>query len=234
MCASWIVVMALCGAPPTENDSGSIPAPPTASTAASPGAALQAVVVPPRSGQELQQAVRNALRRWTRTSDQDAAAAAHELLVLYKEIEQDQSLAADKRQELRTKVRNRLAKLALQISKRQAREARRDKNRPQSVRLDGSNTVLGQQWGGGPGQGGFGAPGGMMGPGGPGNNAPPDNGQDLVDLIQTTIAPKSWDANGGPGTIYYWKSQHALVVRNTAEVHQDLADVLEQLNRASH
>jgi hypothetical protein len=217
--------MVLCGAPSVEDE----PAPPTASAAAS----VQAAVVPPRSGPELQQAVRDALRRFARTSDQEADAAAHELIVLYKELEQDRLLGTAPRQELRTKVRNRLAQLALQISKRQAREARQDKNRPQSVRLDKSGTVLGQ-WGGGAGQPGMG--GGMGGAGGVGNNAnaTPDNGEDLVSLIQTTIAPKSWDANGGAGTIYYWKSQHALVVRNTQEVHQDISDVLEQLNRASH
>lgn len=225
MSASWIIVMVLCGAPSVDDE----PAPPTASAAAS----VQAAVVPPRSGAELQQAVRDALRRFVRTSDQEADAAAHELLVLYKELEQDRVLGTAPRQELRTKVRNRLAQLALQISKRQAREARQDKNRPQSVRLDKSSTVLGQQFGGA-GQPGFG--GGMGGAGGVGNNAnaTPDSGQDLVDLIQTTIAPKSWDANGGPGTIYYWKIQHALVVRNTQEVHQDISDVIEQLNRASH
>ena len=76
----------------------------------------------------------------------------------------------------------------------------------------------------------------MMGPGGGGNNANGnfDYGDDLVDLIQTTIAPKSWEANGGPGTLYYWRGQHALVVHNTSEVHEQLADLFEQLNRAGH
>jgi hypothetical protein len=194
-------------------------------------------VVPPRSGKELAQAVGEALRHWARTSDKEADAAARELLVLYNEIEQDHVLTAAQRQDLHARVRNRLAQLATQISKRIARDARRSKSGPQSVRFDPSATVLGQM-GGGFGQmgGGFMQPGagGMMGPGGPANNANFDYGDDLVSLIQTTISPKSWEANGGPGTIYYWRGQHALIVRNTDEVHQDLANVLEQLNRAGH
>jgi type II secretory pathway component GspD/PulD (secretin) len=213
--------MALCGALSAGTDPEAAPAPPVASS----GAPAQAVV-PPRSGTQLKQAIDEALARHARTSDKQADAAARELIVLYEELEQDHVLRPALHQDLRTKLRNRLAQLALQISKRQAREARLDKNRPLSVRLNKDGTVLGQQFGGA-GQGG-----GMGG--GAANNAAADSGDDLVSLIQTTIAPKSWDANGGPGTIYYWKIQHALVVRNTQEVHQDLADLIEQLNRASH
>ena len=67
-----------------------------------------------------------------------------------------------------------------------------------------------------------------------GQNANADNGQQLVDLIQNTISPKSWDVNGGNCSIYYWQQQHAIVVRATGDVHGQISDTLEQLNRAGH
>lgn len=40
-----------------------------------------------------------------------------------------------------------------------------------------------------------------------------DYGMLLVQLIQDTISPASWDANGGNSTIRYWRPGMALVVR---------------------
>ena len=73
-----------------------------------------------------------------------------------------------------------------------------------------------------PGKGAFG--GGALGM--------PDYGQQLVELIQTVIRPETWDVNGGPGTIYYWRPGRALVVRQMAEVHGEVGGVLGQLRRA--
>ena len=33
------------------------------------------------------------------------------------------------------------------------------------------------------------------------------NAQDLIDLIQTTIAPETWEINGGQGTIFYFPNR---------------------------
>ena len=60
---------------------------------------------------------------------------------------------------------------------------------------------------------------------------PQDNGQDLVDLIEATIAPQSWDVNGGPGTIRYWPAWHVLVVRQTEEVHEQIGGVVHGLRK---
>ena len=65
-------------------------------------------------------------------------------------------------------------------------------------------------------------------------NANADNGQQLVDLIQNVISPKCWDVNGGACSIYYWQPQHAIVVRATGDVHDEISDTLEQLNRSNH
>jgi hypothetical protein len=51
---------------------------------------------------------------------------------------------------------------------------------------------------------------------------PQDDGQALVELIQATIAPQSWDVNGGSGSIVYWPAWHVLVVRQTDDVHEQI------------
>jgi hypothetical protein len=56
-----------------------------------------------------------------------------------------------------------------------------------------------------------------------------DYGPDLVALIQRTISPKSWDVNGGAGTIYYYWPWYALVVRNTGEVHRQIGGLRDGL-----
>ena len=53
----------------------------------------------------------------------------------------------------------------------------------------------------------------------------------LIDLIQTTIAPETWDVNGGKGSIRYHSPLQVLVVRQTGEVHHQLGGVLGQLRR---
>lgn len=60
----------------------------------------------------------------------------------------------------------------------------------------------------------------------------PDNGQGLVELIQRTIRPEHWDVNGGPASIVYFAPLRCLVVRATAEVHQDLGGLVGGLRAA--
>jgi hypothetical protein len=53
--------------------------------------------------------------------------------------------------------------------------------------------------------------------------------QALIDLIQATISPETWDINGGRGSIVYFANGHALVVRAPGDVHDDLGGLLRQL-----
>ncbi|RMF91557.1 MAG: hypothetical protein D6741_15980, partial [Planctomycetota bacterium] len=53
----------------------------------------------------------------------------------------------------------------------------------------------------------------------------------LINLIQSTIAPTTWDALGGQGSIQPFPTNLSLVVSNTQEVHEEIADLLEQLRR---
>ena len=74
-------------------------------------------------------------------------------------------------------------------------------------------------------------PGGQMaGPGGLGGGVVADF-DPLIDLITTTIAPESWTDVGGPGAIREFASNLSLVVSQTQDVHEQIADLLEQLRR---
>jgi hypothetical protein len=54
----------------------------------------------------------------------------------------------------------------------------------------------------------------------------------LMELIITTVAPKSWMENGGNSTISGFNRN--LVVKTTQENHEKIKDLLEQLRRASN
>ena len=244
MSTFWIALAALAVVP----DAGSTPA----GTSTPPALMQQESLVPPRTGTELRDAVRAAMRRWARPDGKQSDLAAREFLVLYEELQADDVLSRGQRDELLAKVRSRLQKLAEQIGKRVAVEKRLAKSRrPESVvaatqRVPANHGVLAQMgpWGppgglagrgfGLPGLGGPGPAGGMMGGGplgGPGQFSD-DYGPELVELIQQTIAPQTWDVNGGLGTAYYWRPGRALVIRQTGNVHDQLGDLLEQLGRA--
>ena len=57
------------------------------------------------------------------------------------------------------------------------------------------------------------------------------NFQPLIDLIQSTVSADTWDTVGGPGAIRPFETNLSLVVSQTQEVHDQLADLLEQLRR---
>lgn len=51
----------------------------------------------------------------------------------------------------------------------------------------------------------------------------------LIDLIEATIQPESWAANGGLGTIRYWSPGYALVIRNTQAAHAEIGGLIGTL-----
>jgi len=63
------------------------------------------------------------------------------------------------------------------------------------------------------------------------NQGNQDYGPMLVDLIQRTISPGSWDVNGGLSTIQYWAPRRVLVVRAPQDLHDNVAPVLKQLRK---
>jgi general secretion pathway protein D len=81
-----------------------------------------------------------------------------------------------------------------------------------------------------PSAGGSRTPQLSAGPGGLGGGVIADF-DSLIELITTTISPQSWDEVGGPGSISGFDTNLSLVVSQTQEVHEQLADLLEQLRR---
>jgi len=53
----------------------------------------------------------------------------------------------------------------------------------------------------------------------------------LIDLITYTVDPASWSCVGGRGTITAVPANLSLVIEQTARVHQEIAELLEQLRR---
>ncbi|HZZ30306.1 MAG TPA: hypothetical protein VFE46_20070 [Pirellulales bacterium] len=102
-----------------------------------------------------------------------------------------------------------------------------------------SSTVLSQQMStrgipfpmSGSGQSQSGSPQNIpFGPGGMKGGAQADF-DTLIDLITSTIAPQSWSEMGGPGTIQGYDTNLSLVVSQTQEVHEQIADLLAQLRK---
>ena len=59
-----------------------------------------------------------------------------------------------------------------------------------------------------------------------------ESGEHLVEVIQATIHPDSWESNGGQGTIYFWMPNGSLIIRQTDENHEEIRNLLNQLRRA--
>lgn len=53
----------------------------------------------------------------------------------------------------------------------------------------------------------------------------------LTELITQTIEPESWQEIGGPGTVRSFESTLSLVIRQTQKVHDEIAELLDQLRR---
>ncbi len=53
----------------------------------------------------------------------------------------------------------------------------------------------------------------------------------LVDMLQTTVAPGTWDIDGGAGTVSHNENTLSLVIRQTPAVHDEIVELLEQLRK---
>ena len=69
-----------------------------------------------------------------------------------------------------------------------------------------------------------------FGPGAPGGAAAADF-DSLIELITSTISPDSWDEVGGNGAIKEFGTNLSLVISQTQEIHDQIADLLDQLRR---
>jgi len=195
-------------------------------------ASRAAVAVEPaqaRSLAELRKSFGSASRQAALTTGAEQEAAVRELITLAAETKRSTHLPQQERLRLTAQIRLRLQKVSKDIENRIAREekvAARAKagGKRAPAQIDTGDAAVLAQFGAAPGvpAAGFGQPGAQQ---------PRDNGQELVDLIQRTIAPDTWDVNGGPGTIVFWPNFQALIVSAPSEVHGQLGDIIQGLRQ---
>jgi hypothetical protein len=158
---------------------------------------------------------------------------AKELISLYKQIGEARELLPAERSRLQARLKSRLARLAdaIALDVKQAPPTGHPPagNRPSTAdQLSANRSSTGTE----PLSASQAAPtGSQAAPTGSNGGAPQDDGQALVELIQATIAPQSWDVNGGPGSIVYWPAWHVLVVRQTDDVHEQIGGVVHGMRK---
>ena len=165
-------------------------------------------------------------------TEQLRAAAAYEMTLVYCEILADPRYATSNTlKEYRGRLWSRLTRIKKDAQAKIRREAKLQNKVDLSdesllADLSGTTQALADQYmliGAT-----LGGPAGVFGQAGAagGGVGPPDFGPDLVDLIQRTIQPDFWNVNGGPGSIFYYRPLHCLVIRATSEVHHQVGGVL--------
>jgi hypothetical protein len=186
----------------------------------------------PRKYHEIYNDMRTLLKmEATAASDAERVAVIHEMLPLYRELATDPRLALSPTlQKYRIQLRSRLMLIQARL-KRQL--ARRPEQAVRSLADLTTDAVADQlslvgSTAGGPGR--LFAAKGAFG----GGARRPDYGQALVELIQNTIAPDSWDVRGGAGVIVYYAPLHCLVVRATSEVHHRIGGAVGVLRKVGN
>jgi hypothetical protein len=183
---------------------------------------------PHRSLSAIQVDVHAALRAEavTRRRGQNAAEVVR-LIALYREMaahpQRDKSAMLAK---LGLRLRSRLEKVSDHIERKYAQTDRVTKRKeiPSTLARPASNVLAQQvavQAGGAFGQAAQ-----------PGADATVDYGPELVEIIQQTISPATWNINGGNGAIVYFAPRRAIVVSAPADVHAQVDDLLGQLRAA--
>jgi len=190
---------------------------------------------------EIDRDIGEALRAETRAkTPEERARAVRQMCGLYRELVRDPRLeASDTLKAYKAKLWSRMTRvkrdLQIQLAREQQASGRkREFNDAEWQAIDEATTSLAAQTSlmnytlGGPGYV-FEQSGGAFGGG-----TVSDHSQELIELIQRTIKPDSWDVNGGQGSIFYFRPLMALVVRATSEVHGDVGGLLHALRRAGN
>ena len=166
-------------------------------------------------------------------STEERAPAIRKMAALYRELAKDPRLeTSDTLKKYKAKLWSRMTRVKTDLERqleREAKKAKRGKTDEDLLAVQTATRSLAEQMSlmnytmGGPSyvlQHSGGASGG---------GARYDHAQELIDLIQRTIKPDSWDVHGGTGTIFYYRPLMALVVRATSEVHGNVGGLLRAL-----
>jgi len=147
-------------------------------------------------------------------------AAFIELLEAAEALRHDESVPQSERDLRRGWARGRLAEAADILRRQEKRAAAAAKNAPAISHAALADTHTLNQ---------------VIGVGGAAavapQNVPADvvESQKLIEIIVDAIRPETWDDNGGQGTIRYWSLGKALIIYNTADVHERVGGFAGQL-----
>ena len=190
----------------------------------------------------LRQEIHAALRTESTTNGAQRDAAIRRLAELYDTAKTHEQLSDASRRQLTAQLRARLKRVEAALTKQldqwnnAPQDASSDSPTPQAIlaQVPGNLPAAGAP-AGGPAQNNL-----NNNPGSPaqnfagaGGNAfaaqTVANANELVELIQNTIAPKSWDIRGGPGTIRFFAPAQVLVIRQTDGIHDQVGAAIGRL-----
>jgi len=226
--ASWILILAVA----ISGDEGAT----TLKSSEVSTSSRQQAGASERGFHEFHQQISELLKRESQAKDKVArAAVVSAMCALHTEIVHDSRYnTSDVLKEYRGRLWSRLTKVKAELKQQLARNKSNKESLDNLATLESASSAsvaaadtlatslsMLDQVQSGPGQ--------LMAFGGaPG---PPDFGPDLVALIERTINPSFWDTVGGPGSIYYYRPLLCLVVRATAEVHEQIGGVIGGLRK---
>jgi len=152
---------------------------------------------------------RDLMKRSSRRADPDPYEIVPPLIALFHSLTDVERMSHAEKTRMRRAMKARLEQLQTRLE----RDVRRaERNGHESEGKTDADAIA--------------RPGSLNGPGAAGGR-----GQELIRLIQTTIAPDSWDINGGNGSIFFYSRLNALIIRQTDGVHRQVGTTLEQLRR---
>jgi hypothetical protein len=149
--------------------------------------------------------------------------AVEQLCTLHHEITSDERFTTlDQMQSLRAKIWGRLAKVKTELKRQLAKDGQPqlDDAAAEAAQYASSNLAGAMSLA----DFATGSPSSYFGRGGASQTD--YNAQQLIELIQRTISPDFWDVVGGPGAIFYYPQLQVLVIRATAEVHDDVGGLV--------
>jgi hypothetical protein len=159
----------------------------------------------------------------TAKSLKERGKAVEQLCTLHHEITRDDRFTTlEQMQSLRAKIWARLTKVKTELKRQLAKDGQPQLDDAQAEAAQYATSNLA----GAMSLADFatGSPSGFFGRGGASQTD--INAQQLIELIQRTISPDFWDVAGGPGAIFYYPQLQVLVIRATAEVHDDVGGLV--------
>ena len=159
----------------------------------------------------------------TAKSLKERGKAVEQLCTLHHEITSDERFTTlEQMQSLRAKIWGRLTKVKTELKRQLAKDGQPqlDDAQAEAAQYASSNLAGAMSLA----DFATGSPSGFFGRGGASQTDV--NAQQLIELIQRTISPDFWDVAGGPGAIFYYPQLQVLVIRATAEVHDDVGGLV--------